>query len=233
MIKERKNRIYILWVISLCVLPVLFGAGGFLFFHSRMGMQGAVLGVLIDLWLLVFSESIFAWMTGAKKVGMGLPTSYSRSLSESRGSQSLPVFYLISDVVPQIYLVRSLFSRTGSVFLTQGMMTLLNGHELESIDLQVAQRLRRLDMISRSGMRLIHLWIQNVSLQSELRLLDSREKGVYKLIQLLKIWICFPIRLFLSQSLEKDDLEFLVQGQESLSLMKSKVIRTKVIWKQA
>ena len=241
----RKMNGILIWCFLMSLPLFVLGSLGFVLFSLKGSWVGLILGLSLDFFLLFMSESCFVWMTNAEKRAGGDLSMCSHQGGE-QGFDQGSALYVISDVRPRVFLIRSLFSRSGSMVLTQGLMTLLKGKELEELCQESSRRLKQsgvVFMALRSWMRWVDFFILQLKSQAEEGLFRGqghgqrsgqwKGTGFLKLIYLIGLWILFPFHALLSQVFEEDDLEFLVQQQEKFASVRAKVIRTKVIWKHA
>ena len=227
----------LLWSTGLILgAPLLFGAIGFVFL-SKMGLYwGFLIGCFLQVALGFGAEGVLIWLFKAQPFWGESALKQCVERESSRGSKQLSKgvlkIYVIPEVRPRFYWVRPLASmKHVSVFVSQGLVSQINGAELESLFQASFLKLTERSGYSRSLFRVLDLLIHQWSARDEALLCAKKNQGLYPLILLIKLWILLPIKTFLREALGMDDLEWLRSDDPNLNQARLKLKRLKMIWK--
>ena len=226
----RKHTFAFYFLCLFLLIPLFLGSMGFLFFSFSGFRIGILVGILAQFVLMMFLDRLLIWLfraerfCGERVIGM--------SQIEIRGQLKRLRVYIIPDVRPEFYWIRPLFSVQGSVFVTQGLVSQINGVELESLFQASLKKFDENQGYVRALFRTLYVLTHRLCIRDEARLLDEGTQGVYKLILLIKLWVFFPLNSMFRKSLGLDDLECLGSDDPNVVQVRLKLNRLNVIWRQ-
>lgn len=129
------------WLLSIVMLVVPIGGLGALTGGLPGAIGGAGLGLCLAAVLALRLESIIGRMHGAHTPGpAGIGHSLERTLRDLGPGYAVPKIRVFADPSPNAFVARSWFG-SGTVFLSQGLLTLLAESELRAVLRQAVLRL--------------------------------------------------------------------------------------------
>ncbi len=221
-------------IVLFLIFALIFSFFGFLFVSSRQALFGLILGLFVSLVLCGLAETLISWFLGASSQGVSL--SLVRDLNTwSQAPMSKvkrPRVLIYPSPFPQVWLVRGLFGRSGTLFLSQGLVSSIKGPEFHMLFSQAIKKLPQVQtcLLSYNAVLLALAvrvmpagWLALMS--SRKRMTESEQKD-FSLSSLIALGIAFPllnllVRLVIELNsqllLSKADVELrhLIQSLES------------------
>ncbi len=183
------------------IFALIFSFLGFLFGSSRQAIFGLILGFLVSLVLCGLAETLISWALGASSQGISLALVRDlNNWSQSPMSNvKRPRVLIYPSPFPQVWLVRGLFGRSGTLFLSQGLASSMKGPEFHLLFSQAIKKLPQMQtcLLSYNAVLLV-LAVRMIpagwlDLMSSRKRLTESEQNSFRLSSLFALGIAFPL----------------------------------------
>ncbi len=172
--------VFFIILMRIFLIAVMFSLPSVLVGLAAFGMKGAGIGIFSTLLgLIIVGLSSERGIAGIYLVHSNIPQGLSRSLEialQSLNVKRVPQLVIVSETLPHALVVKSLGGH-GTIFLTQGLISILNEQELGAVLLLCLARLKEKSLVFQSFCSILMIWILNFAPKSWVNLI-FRERSV-------------------------------------------------------